>query len=172
MKATVLMRQPGLVQEIVGALRRGGGDRLQVPPGARWGRPGGVGGWLGRLLLSLCWGKPDVDYWLFSSFWMSQLKALLHHYYPVEIDPHWTIKENLPHMVEWWTKVHALLWQQKVQGFQRAPVVRVRCNTQVSCLLWKTFLPYCLEWVCSQKRRLGRSGVEFVAGRVRRDMAP
>ncbi|EPY82303.1 hypothetical protein CB1_000663001 [Camelus ferus] len=32
---------------------------------------------------------------------MSQLKALLHHYYPVEIDPHWTIKENLPHMVEW-----------------------------------------------------------------------
>lgn len=31
MKATVLMRQPGRVQEIVGALRRGGGDRLQVP---------------------------------------------------------------------------------------------------------------------------------------------
>ncbi|KAF3816926.1 hypothetical protein GH733_014274 [Mirounga leonina] len=30
MKATVLMRQPGRVQEIVGALRRGGGDRLQV----------------------------------------------------------------------------------------------------------------------------------------------
>lgn len=33
MKATVLMRQPGRVQEIVGALRRGGGDRLQVRPG-------------------------------------------------------------------------------------------------------------------------------------------
>lgn len=30
MKATVLMRQPGRVQEIVGALRKGGGDRLQV----------------------------------------------------------------------------------------------------------------------------------------------
>lgn len=39
MKATVLMRQPGRVQEIVGALRRGGGDRLQVPGcGARSGR--------------------------------------------------------------------------------------------------------------------------------------
>lgn len=42
MKATVLMRQPGRVQEIVGALRRGGGDRLQVRPGgARWGGWGG-----------------------------------------------------------------------------------------------------------------------------------
>ena len=36
MKATVLMRQPGRVQEIVGALRKGGGDRLQVPRGG-WG---------------------------------------------------------------------------------------------------------------------------------------
>lgn len=51
MKATVLMRQPGRVQEIVGALRKGGGDRLQVPRwGARSGRPGGVGGdWEGGL---------------------------------------------------------------------------------------------------------------------------
>lgn len=39
MKATVLMRQPGRVQEIVDALRRGGGDRLQVP--GRGVRPGG-----------------------------------------------------------------------------------------------------------------------------------
>ncbi|KAF4012602.1 hypothetical protein G4228_004225 [Cervus hanglu yarkandensis] len=30
-----------------------------------------------------------------------ELKALLHHYYPIEIDPHRTIKEKLPHMVEW-----------------------------------------------------------------------
>lgn len=40
MKATVLMRQPGRVQEIVGALRRGGGDRLQVP--GRGAQPGRV----------------------------------------------------------------------------------------------------------------------------------
>nr|XP_045744890.1 7-methylguanosine phosphate-specific 5'-nucleotidase isoform X6 [Mirounga angustirostris] len=81
MKATVLMRQPGRVQEIVGALRRGGGDRLQ-------------------------------------------LKALLHHYYPIEIDPHRTIREKLPHMVEWWTKAHNLLCQQKIQKVQIAQVVR------------------------------------------------
>lgn len=42
MKATVLMRQPGRVQEIVGSLRKGGGDRLQVSRGARSGRLGRV----------------------------------------------------------------------------------------------------------------------------------
>lgn len=42
MKATVLMRQPGRVQEIVGALRKGGEDRLQVSRGARSGPLGGM----------------------------------------------------------------------------------------------------------------------------------
>uniref|UniRef100_A0A673V617 5'-nucleotidase, cytosolic IIIB n=1 Tax=Suricata suricatta TaxID=37032 RepID=A0A673V617_SURSU len=54
----------------------------------------------------------------------NELKALLHHYYPIEIDPHRTIKEKLPHMVEWWTKAHDLLCQQKIQKFQIAQVVR------------------------------------------------
>uniref|UniRef100_A0A5F8AB62 5'-nucleotidase, cytosolic IIIB n=2 Tax=Macaca TaxID=9539 RepID=A0A5F8AB62_MACMU len=53
-----------------------------------------------------------------------ELTALLHHYYPIEIDPHRTIKEKLPHMVEWWTKAHNLLCQQKIQKFQIAQVVR------------------------------------------------
>uniref|UniRef100_A0A8C9C4X3 5'-nucleotidase, cytosolic IIIB n=1 Tax=Phocoena sinus TaxID=42100 RepID=A0A8C9C4X3_PHOSS len=53
-----------------------------------------------------------------------ELKALLHHYYPIEIDPHRTIKEKLPDMVEWWTKAHELLCQQKIRKFQIAQVVR------------------------------------------------
>uniref|UniRef100_A0A2I2YU77 5'-nucleotidase, cytosolic IIIB n=1 Tax=Gorilla gorilla gorilla TaxID=9595 RepID=A0A2I2YU77_GORGO len=53
-----------------------------------------------------------------------ELTALLHHYYPIEIDPHQTVKEKLPHMVEWWTKAHNLLCQQKIQKFQIAQVVR------------------------------------------------
>lgn len=36
------MRQPGRVQEIVGALRKGGGDRLQVSRGGKVGRLGGM----------------------------------------------------------------------------------------------------------------------------------
>lgn len=39
-KDTVRMRQPGRVLEIIGALRKGGGDRLQVPPGRGRGRLG------------------------------------------------------------------------------------------------------------------------------------
>uniref|UniRef100_A0A8C7B7F4 5'-nucleotidase, cytosolic IIIB n=1 Tax=Neovison vison TaxID=452646 RepID=A0A8C7B7F4_NEOVI len=54
----------------------------------------------------------------------NELKALLHHYYPIEIDPHRTIKEKLPHMVEWWTKAHDLLCQQKIQKAQIAQVVK------------------------------------------------
>uniref|UniRef100_A0A8C3WM47 5'-nucleotidase, cytosolic IIIB n=1 Tax=Catagonus wagneri TaxID=51154 RepID=A0A8C3WM47_9CETA len=53
-----------------------------------------------------------------------ELKALLHYYYPIEIDPDRTIKEKLPHMVEWWTKAHNLLCQQKIQKFQITQVVR------------------------------------------------
>uniref|UniRef100_A0A8C8ZMG4 5'-nucleotidase, cytosolic IIIB n=1 Tax=Prolemur simus TaxID=1328070 RepID=A0A8C8ZMG4_PROSS len=53
-----------------------------------------------------------------------ELSALLHHYYPIEIDPQRSIKEKLPHMVEWWTKAHNLLCQQKIQKFQIAQVVR------------------------------------------------
>uniref|UniRef100_A0A2K6GK39 5'-nucleotidase, cytosolic IIIB n=1 Tax=Propithecus coquereli TaxID=379532 RepID=A0A2K6GK39_PROCO len=53
-----------------------------------------------------------------------ELSALLRHYYPIEIDPQRTIKEKLPHMVEWWTKAHNLLCQQKIQKFQIAQVVR------------------------------------------------
>ncbi|XP_004707531.1 7-methylguanosine phosphate-specific 5'-nucleotidase isoform X1 [Echinops telfairi] len=53
-----------------------------------------------------------------------ELKALLHHYYPIEIDPNQTTKEKLPHMVEWWTKAHDLLCQQKIQNVQIAEVVR------------------------------------------------
>ncbi|XP_036889216.1 7-methylguanosine phosphate-specific 5'-nucleotidase isoform X3 [Sturnira hondurensis] len=59
-----------------------------------------------------------------SSTFVILLNVLLHHYYPIEIDPHRTIKEKLPHMVEWWTKVHNLLCQQKIQKCQIAQVVK------------------------------------------------
>ncbi|XP_063512702.1 7-methylguanosine phosphate-specific 5'-nucleotidase isoform X4 [Pongo pygmaeus] len=65
----------------------------------------------------LCGSRCSLDF-------TKQLTALLHHYYPIEIDPHRTVKEKLPHMVEWWTKAHNLLCQQKIQKFQIAQVVR------------------------------------------------
>uniref|UniRef100_A0A7N5P9A9 5'-nucleotidase n=1 Tax=Ailuropoda melanoleuca TaxID=9646 RepID=A0A7N5P9A9_AILME len=120
MKATVLMRQPGRVQEIVGALRRGGGDRLQVISDfdmtlSRFAYNG-----------KRCPSSYNIldNSKIISEECQNELKALLHHYYPIEIDPHRTIKEKLPHMVEWWTKAHDLLCQQRIQKVQIAQVVR------------------------------------------------
>uniref|UniRef100_A0A5K1U0Z3 5'-nucleotidase n=1 Tax=Macaca mulatta TaxID=9544 RepID=A0A5K1U0Z3_MACMU len=120
MKATVLMRQPGRVQEIVGVLRKGGGERLQVISDfdmtlSRFAYNG-----------KRCPSSYNIldNSKIISEECRKELTALLHHYYPIEIDPHRTIKEKLPHMVEWWTKAHNLLCQQKIQKFQIAQVVR------------------------------------------------
>ncbi|XP_021575205.1 7-methylguanosine phosphate-specific 5'-nucleotidase isoform X3 [Carlito syrichta] len=120
MKATVLMRQPQRVQEIVGALRRGGGDRLQVISDfdmtlSRFSYNG-----------KRCPSSYNIldDSTVISEEGRKELSVLLHHYYPIEIDPHRTAKEKLPYMVEWWTKAHNLLCQQKIQKFQIAQVVR------------------------------------------------
>ncbi|XP_037347595.1 7-methylguanosine phosphate-specific 5'-nucleotidase [Talpa occidentalis] len=120
MKATVLMRQPRRVQEIVGALRRGGGDRLQVISDfdmtlSRFAYNG-----------KRCPTSYNIldNSKIISEECRKELNALLHHYYPIEIDPNQTIKEKLPHMVEWWTKAHNLLCQQKIQKHQIAQVVQ------------------------------------------------
>ncbi|XP_073875672.1 7-methylguanosine phosphate-specific 5'-nucleotidase isoform X8 [Macaca fascicularis] len=97
MKATVLMRQPGRVQEIVGVLRKGGGERLQVISDfdmtlSRFAYNG-----------KRCPSSYNIldNSKIISEECRKELTALLHHYYPIEIDPHRTIKEKLPHMVEW-----------------------------------------------------------------------
>ncbi|XP_038182752.1 7-methylguanosine phosphate-specific 5'-nucleotidase [Arvicola amphibius] len=120
MKATVLMRQPGRVQEIVGALRRGGGDRLQVISDfdmtlSRFAYNG-----------QRCPSSHNIldNSKIISEDCRKELSALFHHYYPIEIDPHRTIREKLPHMVQWWSKAHNLLCQQRIQKFQIAQVVR------------------------------------------------
>ncbi|KAK6311578.1 cytosolic 5'-nucleotidase 3-like [Coregonus clupeaformis] len=45
----------------------------------------------------------------------AQLKDLLNTYYPIEIDSKRTAEEKLPLMVEWWTKAHTLLVQQRIR---------------------------------------------------------
>uniref|UniRef100_A0A8C7KE54 5'-nucleotidase, cytosolic IIIB n=1 Tax=Oncorhynchus kisutch TaxID=8019 RepID=A0A8C7KE54_ONCKI len=44
-----------------------------------------------------------------------KLKDLLNTYYPIEIDSKRTAEEKLPLMVEWWTKAHTLLVQQRIR---------------------------------------------------------
>ncbi|CAG5905910.1 unnamed protein product, partial [Menidia menidia] len=44
-----------------------------------------------------------------------KMKELLNTYYPIEIDASRSAEEKLPLMVEWWTKVHDLLIQQRIR---------------------------------------------------------
>ncbi|KAJ8253717.1 hypothetical protein COCON_G00203290 [Conger conger] len=53
-----------------------------------------------------------------------KLKDLLNTYYPIEINSGLSAEEKLPLMVEWWTKAHALLVQQKIKKDLLSPVVR------------------------------------------------
>lgn len=43
-----------------------------------------------------------------------KLQNLLDTYYPIEIDSTCSVEEKLPLMVEWWTKAHELLVEQKI----------------------------------------------------------
>ncbi|CAL8301552.1 unnamed protein product [Lota lota] len=52
------------------------------------------------------------------------VRKLLNIYYPIEIDPSLTSEQKIPLMVEWWTKVHHLLIQQKIQRDMLAQAVR------------------------------------------------
>ncbi|XP_035756011.1 7-methylguanosine phosphate-specific 5'-nucleotidase isoform X2 [Egretta garzetta] len=66
----------------------------------------------------------DVHSCSFSICTTLQLKDLLHYYYPIEIDPNRTLEEKRPLMVEWWTRAHELLSQQKIQKGDIAQIVR------------------------------------------------
>uniref|UniRef100_A0A3B3Q7X8 5'-nucleotidase, cytosolic IIIB n=1 Tax=Paramormyrops kingsleyae TaxID=1676925 RepID=A0A3B3Q7X8_9TELE len=52
------------------------------------------------------------------------LKDLLNKYYPIEFDASRTVEEKVPDMVDWWTKAHELLIEQKIQKDQLARVVK------------------------------------------------
>lgn len=53
-----------------------------------------------------------------------KLADLLNTYYPIEIDSTRSVEDKLPYMVEWWTKAHDLLVQQKIKKDLLAIVVR------------------------------------------------
>ncbi|XP_072502556.1 7-methylguanosine phosphate-specific 5'-nucleotidase isoform X2 [Notamacropus eugenii] len=120
MKATVLMRHPQQVQEVIHSLRKGGCHKLQVISDfdmtlTRFGFNG-----------KRCPTSYNIldNSKLISEECQKKLKDLLHYYYPIEIDPNRTVKEKFPLMVEWWTKAHNLLCQQKIQKYQIAQIVR------------------------------------------------
>ncbi|XP_017284994.1 cytosolic 5'-nucleotidase 3 [Kryptolebias marmoratus] len=59
-----------------------------------------------------------------SSGCKQKLDELLKTYYPIEIDTSRSVEEKLPLMVEWWTKAHDLLVEQKIRKDDLAEAVR------------------------------------------------
>ncbi|NXM03947.1 5NT3B nucleotidase, partial [Tyrannus savana] len=119
-KATVRIRQPERVRGIIRSLREQGVDKLQV-----------VSDFDMTLSRFGCNGRrcPTSYNILDTSRVVSEdgrkkLKDLLHYYYPIEIDPNRTQEEKCPLMIEWWTRAHELLVQQKIRKDDIAQIVR------------------------------------------------
>ncbi|XP_054615882.1 cytosolic 5'-nucleotidase 3-like [Dunckerocampus dactyliophorus] len=117
---SVLMRDPQRVEEIMQAMLKAGSNTLQV-----------ISDFDMTLTRFAYNGKrcPTCHNILDNSKLISQeckdkLKELLNTYYPIEIDSSRSIDEKLPLMVEWWTKAHELLVQQKIRKDLLAMVVR------------------------------------------------
>ncbi|XP_061906089.1 7-methylguanosine phosphate-specific 5'-nucleotidase-like [Entelurus aequoreus] len=117
---SVLMRDPQKVEETLQSMRKAGSNTLQV-----------ISDFDMTLTRFAYKGKrcPTCHNILDNSELISQeckekLKELLNTYYPIEIDSLRSIDEKLPLMVEWWTKAHELLVQQKIRKELLAVVVR------------------------------------------------
>nr|XP_023854911.1 cytosolic 5'-nucleotidase 3 [Salvelinus alpinus] len=108
---SVLMRDPQRVEEIIKAMQKAGTSKMQVISDfdmtlTRFSYNG-----------KRCPTSHNIldNSKLISEECKAQLKDLRNTYYPIEIDSKRTAEEKLPLMVEWWTKAHTLLVQQRIR---------------------------------------------------------
>ncbi|KAK9535355.1 hypothetical protein VZT92_007739 [Zoarces viviparus] len=118
--SSVCMRDPQRVQEILEAMLKAGSNTVQVISDfdmtlTRFAYNG--------KRCPTCHNILD-NCKLISNDCKEELKELLNTYYPIEIDSSRSIADKLPLMVEWWTKAHELLVQQKIKKDLLAIVVR------------------------------------------------
>ncbi|XP_045924574.1 7-methylguanosine phosphate-specific 5'-nucleotidase-like isoform X1 [Micropterus dolomieu] len=119
-KCSVVMRERSRVEETIHAMQRAGAGSLQV-----------ISDFDMTLTRFAHNGKrvPTTHNILDNRLLISEectkkMRELLNTYYPIEIDPRRTAEEKLPHMVEWWTKVHKLLIQQRIRKDMLARAVK------------------------------------------------
>ncbi|KAG7459704.1 hypothetical protein MATL_G00213540 [Megalops atlanticus] len=119
-RPSVYMRDPRRVEEIIKAMKQAGPSTMQV-----------ISDFDMTLTRFAYNGKrcPTCHNILENSKLISQecrdkLEDLLNTYYPIEIDSSRSVEEKLPLMVEWWTKAHDLLVQQKIRKDLLTLVVR------------------------------------------------
>uniref|UniRef100_UPI0037E8625C 7-methylguanosine phosphate-specific 5'-nucleotidase-like isoform X1 n=1 Tax=Semicossyphus pulcher TaxID=241346 RepID=UPI0037E8625C len=119
-KCSVVMRERSRVEETIYAMQRAGAGSLQV-----------ISDFDMTLTRFAHNGKrvPTTHNILDNRLLMNEdctkrMKELLNTYYPIEIDPGRSVEEKLPLMVEWWTKVHELLIQQRIRKDLLAQAVK------------------------------------------------
>ncbi|XP_072560786.1 7-methylguanosine phosphate-specific 5'-nucleotidase-like isoform X3 [Paramormyrops kingsleyae] len=119
-ESSVQMKDRHRVEEIIESMRLAGSDALQVMSDfdmtlTRFAYNG--------TRCPTCHNILDNSV-LISGDCKKMLKDLLNKYYPIEFDASRTVEEKVPHMVDWWTKAHELLIEQKIQKDQLARVVK------------------------------------------------
>lgn len=117
---SVFIRDPQRVEDILRAMQKAGSNTIQV-----------ISDFDMTLTRFAYNGKrcPTCHNILDNSKLISEecklkLQELLNTYYPIEIDSSRSIEEKLPLMVEWWTRAHELLVQQKIKKDMLATAVR------------------------------------------------
>ncbi|KAF7652611.1 hypothetical protein LDENG_00094560 [Lucifuga dentata] len=121
MKCSVLMRDRNKVEETIQAMQQGGAGCLQVISDfdmtlTKFAHNGERVPTTHNILDNRLLINEDCT--------KKQIRELLNIYYPIEIDAGRTAEEKLPLMVEWWTKVHELLIEQKIRKDMLAQAVR------------------------------------------------
>uniref|UniRef100_A0A667Y9R0 5'-nucleotidase n=1 Tax=Myripristis murdjan TaxID=586833 RepID=A0A667Y9R0_9TELE len=119
-KTTVHMRDPERVEQIMCGLIKGGASKLQIITDFDMT--------LSKFSVN---GKrcPSCHHIvencnLVTEEGRQMLLQLKNKYYPIEIDPHLTMEEKYPFMVEWYFKSHTLLVEQRIQKDKLPEVVR------------------------------------------------
>ncbi|XP_073539405.1 7-methylguanosine phosphate-specific 5'-nucleotidase [Phyllobates terribilis] len=119
-KDTVHMKDPEKVRELILALQKGGDKKLQVISDFDMT--------LSRFKYNgerspTCYNIIDNSK-IISEDCRKKLKDLFNTYYPLEIDPDRTTEEKFPLMVEWWSKAHTLLCEQRIEKQKLSQVVK------------------------------------------------
>ncbi|XP_059366104.1 cytosolic 5'-nucleotidase 3-like [Carassius carassius] len=119
-QSSVRMKEPERVEQVLSSMRSAGAGTLQVISDfdmtlTRFSYNG-----------KRCPTSHNImdNSKLISEECKAELKNLLDTYYPIEIDSRRSVEEKLPLMVEWWTKAHELLVQQKISKDSLAVIVR------------------------------------------------
>lgn len=109
-RSSVRIKNPSRVEEILCGLIRGGAAKLQIITDfdmtlSRFSHEG--------RRCPTCHNVID-NCRLVSDECREKLLQLKEKYYAIEIDPHLTIEQKCPYMVEWYTKSHSLLVEQAI----------------------------------------------------------